>query len=323
MKRKLVIIGGCGFIGLNVLDYLIKKLKYKFFVIDNLKGASSKKNLALLRKKFKNVSFIKKDASDYRFISNFIKKNKPNFVLGLHGQVAVTKSIKDPIYDLHSNFLSNFYTLESIRLYSPKTFFLSLSSNKVYGSKTKGLVSESFPLQFTSPYACSKGAADQYVLDYSKNYQINAVSLRLSCVYGQNQWGTEDQGWISWFINRIIYKKKIRIFGNGKQVRDILHVDDLSRLILMIMNHKKKCFGQAFNIGGGKFNQISLIGLIKKLEKILKIKSKITYHKSRYGDQAKFVNDLKKVKKYSNWEPKISIEKGLKKYLNWFMENNI
>ena len=241
MRKKIVIIGGCGFIGLNALEYLIKKFNYNFYVIDNLRGASSKKNLALLKKNFKKVKFIKNDVSNYNFISKFIK-NKPEFVLGLHGQVAVTNSIKNPIYDLHSNFLSIFYTLESIRIYSPKTFFLSLSSNKVYGSKTKGLVNEKFPLQFTSPYACSKGAADQYALDYYKNYKINSVSLRLSCVYGQNQWGTEDQGWISWFINRIIHKKKIRIFGNGKQVRDILHVDDLSRLIFMLMKLKKKMF---------------------------------------------------------------------------------
>ena len=322
MKKKIVIIGGCGFIGLNVLNYLLNKFDYNFFVIDNLKGASSKKNLKLLRK-YNNVNFIKEDVSDFKFISKFIKKNKPDFVLGLHGQVAVTKSIKDPVYDLQSNFLSIFYTLESIRIYSPHTFFLSLSSNKVYGSKTRGLVSEKFPLEFTSPYACSKGAADQYLLDYSKNYQINSVSLRLSCVYGQNQWGTEDQGWISWFINRIIHKKKIRIFGNGKQIRDILHVDDLSRLIFMIMIQKNKCAGNAFNIGGGKSNQISLRGLIKKLEKILKIKPKITYHKARYGDQAKFVNELKKIKKYTNWEPKISIESGLEKYLKWFIENKV
>jgi len=165
MKKKIVIIGGCGFIGLNVLNYLIKKTNHSFFVIDNLKGASSKKNLILLKKNYKNVKFIKKDVSNFKFISKFIKKNRPDFILGLHGQVAVTKSIKNPVYDLHSNFLSIFYTLESIRLYSPQTFFLSLSSNKVYGSKTKGLVNENFPLQFTSPYACSKGAADQYVLD--------------------------------------------------------------------------------------------------------------------------------------------------------------
>ena len=239
MKKKILIIGGCGFIGVNVLDYLYNKTNYTFFVIDNLKGASSRKNLAIVKKNFNKVKFLKKDASDYKFISKFIKKNKPEFILGLHGQVAVTKSIKNPIYDLHSNFLSIFYTLESIRLYSPKTFFLTLSSNKVYGSKTKGLVNEDFPLQFTSPYACSKGAADQYVLDYFKNYKINSVSLRLSCVYGQNQWGTEDQGWISWFINRIIHKKEIRIFGDGKQIRDILHVDDLKRLIFMIMQKKK------------------------------------------------------------------------------------
>jgi len=321
MKKKIVIIGGCGFIGLNVLEYFVKKVNADFFVIDNLKGASSKKNLKILKNKFKKIKFYKKDVSNYKFISSFVKKFKPNVILGLHGQVAVTKSIKDPTYDLKSNFLSIFYTLEAIRNFSPSSQFITLSSNKVYGSNTKQLVNEKFPLEFNTPYACSKGSADQYVLDYSRIFKLKCLSLRLSCVYGQNQWGTEDQGWISWFVKRIIEKKKIRLFGNGRQIRDILHVNDLSRLILILMKNKKKCSGQAFNVGGGKKNQISLIDLIKKVEKYLTTKTKVSLHPARYGDQRYFVNDLKKVFNFTKWKPQISIDRGLRMYLDWYLKN--
>jgi CDP-paratose 2-epimerase len=324
LKKKIIIIGGCGFIGLNVLEFLFKKkLKADFVVIDNLKGASSKKNLLILKKNFSEVKFFKTDVSNLAAINALIKRIKPNIILGLHGQVAVTKSIINPCYDFKSNFLSIFNILEVLRKLSSRALFISLSSNKVYGSNTNSLVDEKFPLEFTSPYACSKGAADQYVIDYAKNFKLNCLSLRLSCIYGQNQWGTEDQGWISWFVKRILEDQNIRLFGNGKQIRDILHVDDLSRLILIIIRSKKKCSGNAFNVGGGLKNSISLIGLIKKVESILHKKAKKSFHPSRYGDQKYFINNLNKIYRYTKWKPKISITKGLKSYINWCQKNNL
>jgi CDP-paratose 2-epimerase len=329
----LVITGGCGFIGYNSVEYFSKN--NKILVIDSLKGESSKKNLKKIKKNFPNVRIKILDISDYKKISLLIKKIKPKNILALSGQVAVTKSLKDPHYDMKSNFLSIFNLLESIRVHSPNTNLVTLSSNKIYGNidKIKKIekknsylinrsINEKDDLNFVSPYACSKGASDQYVLDYSRNYNLNCISIRLSCVYGINQHGTEDQGWISWFIKKISSSEKINIFGNGKQVRDILYVKDLNKLFHKCLLNMKKIKGEAFNIGGGKKNSISLIELIKKVEKKLEKKAKIIYKKSRVGDQEIYISDLNKIKKTIKWTPKYNIEKGLDEYINWLKKNN-
>jgi len=331
---RTLIIGGCGFIGYNVTSFLISKKFKNITIIDNLSGQSSNKNLLKLKKK--KIKFYNIDASDFNKISKIIKKIKPDNILALHGQVAVTKSISNPRKDFKNNFLSIFNILESIRKYKLKSKLINLSSNKVYGNiknfKLKKLkfryhsdllINEKYPLNFESPYSCSKGAADQYLIDYSKVYDINALSLRLSCVYGENQWGTEDQGWISWFIKCAINNKPIRIFGDGKQVRDILYVHDLSNLLYTILNKKKFPKGEAFNIGGGKKNTISLIELVKKLETIFNKKIKLLFLKSRFGDQKYFVNDLTKITKKTGWEPKIDIDKGIRLFIQWIRINNL
>ena len=331
---KILIIGGCGFIGYNVLEFLLKKKLEKLVVVDNLSGQSSKKNLTKIRNQ-KFIKFFNIDASNYEKISSLIKKTKPNVILALHGQVAVTKSINDPRKDFNNNFLSIFNILETMRKYSPKSKLINLSSNKVYGKisnlrlnekklryESNLLIDEKFPLNFETPYSCSKGAADQYLLDYSKIYNLNTSSLRLSCVYGNNQWGTEDQGWIAWFIKCAIKNKKIRIFGNGKQVRDILHVKDLSNLIYIMLSHKKFPKGEAFNIGGGKNNSISLLELVRNLEVKFNKKIYLSFLKSRFGDQKYFVNDLSKIRKLTGWSPKIDINKGLSLFINWIVSNN-
>ena len=148
-------------------------------------------------------------------------------------------------------------------------------------------------------------------------FGIKTVSLRLSCVYGENQWGTEDQGWISWFIKRAIANKPIRVFGNGKQVRDVLHIRDLCSLIFTILHKKKIVKGHAFNIGGGKMNTLSLLELINKIEKKFKKKVHYSFKKERFGDQKYFVNDLEKIKKMTGWVPKITTKKGLSMYVDW------
>ncbi len=331
---NILVIGGCGFIGYNVCEFLLSKNLKKLIIVDNLSGQSSKKNLAKIKEK-KFLNFYNIDASNHKKISSLIKKNKPNAILALHGQVAVTKSIEDPRKDFNNNFLSIFNILESIRKYSPKSKLINLSSNKVYGKilnlklkeeklryETSLLINEKFPLSFESPYSCSKGAADQYLLDYSKIYNLNTSSLRLSCVYGENQWGTEDQGWIAWFIKCAIKNKKIRIFGNGKQVRDILHVKDLSNLIYIMLKQKKFPKGEAFNIGGGRKNTISLLEVVKKLELKFNKNINLSFLKPRFGDQKYFVNDLTKIKKLTRWSPKIDINKGLSLFVNWIISSN-
>ena len=331
---RILLIGGCGFIGFNVLEYLISKKIKNLFVIDNLSGQSSKNNLIQIKKKYKNIRFKKLDISNFNQINMFVRKYKPNFILALHGQVAVTKSIQNPRQDFNNNFLSVFNLLETIRINNLKCSLINLSSNKVYGKmnnlklqetklkyQSKILVNENSNINFESPYACSKGAADQYLIDYFKLFGIKTVSLRLSCVYGENQWGTEDQGWIAWFIKRSLINKKIRIFGNGKQVRDVLNVKDLSGLILILMKKINSVKGNAFNIGGGKSNTLSLLELIKKIEKKIDKKIQFTFNKERFGDQKYFVNDLSKITKFTGWKPKISVNEGLSKYLDWIIKN--
>ena len=327
---KIFIIGGCGFIGFNVFSLLKKKNYNDITIIDNLSGQSSRKNYLKIKKNFKNIKFFNIDISQDEKIFTLIKKNKPNVILAMHGQVAVTKSIKDPRLDFNNNFLSVFNILESIRKFSPKSTLINLSSNKVYGKIEKiklnekklryvssDLVEEKYPLNFESPYGCSKGAADQYVIDYAKLYNLKTVSLRLSCVYGENQWGTEDQGWIAWFIKCALNNNKIKLFGTGKQVRDVLHVSDLTNLIYLCVKKINSIKGHAFNIGGGPQNTLSLLELINKIEIKLKTKIIFSFKKERFGDQKFFVNNLSKIKKMTGWHPKVSVNDGLKKYINW------
>ena len=327
---KIFIIGGCGFIGFNVFSLLKKKNYNDITIIDNLSGQSSRKNYLKIKKNFKNIKFFNIDISQDEKIFTLIKKNKPNVILAMHGQVAVTKSIKDPRLDFNNNFLSVFNILESIRKFSPKSTLINLSSNKVYGKIEKiklnekklryvssDLVDEKYPLNFESPYGCSKGAADQYVIDYAKLYNLKTVSLRLSCVYGENQWGTEDQGWIAWFIKCALHNNKIKLFGTGKQVRDVLHVSDLTNLIYLCVKKINSIKGHAFNIGGGPKNTLSLLELINKIEIKLKTKINFSFKKERFGDQKFFVNNLSKIKKMTGWHPKVSVNDGLKKYINW------
>ena len=327
---KIVIVGGCGFIGFNVFAFLKNKKFNDIIIIDNFSGQSSKKNYIKIKKEFKNIKFFNIDISKNKKIFDLIKKNKPDVILALHGQVAVTRSINDPKLDFNNNFLSVFNLLESIRKFSPKSLLINLSSNKVYGKiekikikekklryASKNLIDESYPLNFESPYGCSKGAADQYLVDYAKLYKLKTVSLRLSCVYGENQWGTEDQGWIAWFIKCGILNNKIKLFGSGKQVRDVLRVSDLANLIYLCIKKINTIKGHAFNIGGGSKNTLSLLELINKLEIKLKTKIDYSFFKERFGDQKFFVNDLSKIKRMTGWYPKISANSGLDRYIKW------
>ena len=332
---KIFIIGGCGFIGFNVFSFLKNKDYNNITIIDNFSGQSSKKNYIKIKKEFKNVKFFNIDISKNDKIFDLIKKNKPDAILALHGQIAVTRSIKNPKLDFDNNFLSVFNLLESIRKFSPKSILINLSSNKVYGKiekinikekklryDSRHLISEKYPLNFESPYGCSKGAADQYVIDYAKLYGLKTVSLRLSCVYGENQWGTEDQGWIAWFIKCGLLKNKIRLFGSGKQVRDVLHVSDLANLIYLCINKINTVKGHAFNIGGGPKNTLSLLELINKIEVKLKTKIKYSFKKVRFGDQKFFVNNLSKIRKMTGWYPMVSVNDGLEKYIDWIKLKN-
>jgi CDP-paratose 2-epimerase len=329
---KITILGGLGFIGFN--NFLFLSKKHKIQIIDNFSGKSSRMNFKTLLNNYPRQSVQNFNIKNYNLLFKKLSQFKPDAILFAAGQIAVTKSIKNPREDFESTFLGAFNTLECLRNKLPKTKLIYLSSNKVYGNldniKLKETskkyinlgknINEKSHLNFKSPYGCSKGSSDQYVSDYSSTYGLNTVVLRLSCIYGPNQWGTEDQGWISWFIIKALKRDRINIFGNGKQVRDVLYIDDLVKLINKCII-TKKLNGDAYNVGGGATNSLSLLNLIDALKIITKNDIKYKLYKSRIGDQKYFVNDLNKVKKKFGWYPKVSSKKGVRLFFSWIQKN--
>ena len=337
--KKILITGGAGFIGSNLALNLCKKSNFKVTVLDNLSRKGSEKNLELM-KSF-DINFLNIDINDSDKITQNIRDEKYDYIFHLAAQVAMTTSIENPRLDMSTNFISTFNILESIRLHSPSSVFIYTSSNKVYGdlgwdsydetdsryiSKTfpRGY-NESTPIDFSGPYGCSKGSADFYTIDYCRTYKIKSIVLRLSTIYGPNQYTTENQGWIGWFINQALDqinsdKVVFEIAGDGKQVRDILYVDDLIDLFNLIIESKNNnIFGTAYNVGGGAENSLSINELINNFIKI-NISGKehsLIFNERRLADQLVFISSNEKTNKIFGWNPKINLDKGLKKYLNW------
>lgn len=340
---KYFITGGCGFIGIN-LALSFKSVDYKnLLIVDNLSKPTAKKNLSLLKKE--KISFTKIDiGKSQNKIEKLIKKHKPKVIFHLAGQVAMSTSLMDPYFDFKGNVLSTINLLEGIRKFSKKTIFVYASTNKVYGDlkhlnysenktrfqikKKKSGFSEDNKLDFKSPYACSKGSADQYVLDYARVFKLNTVVFRHSSVYGGRQFFTYDQGWVGWFCaqaikHKFFKKTKFSITGNGKQVRDLVHVNDITRLYRLAFKNFSKLKGKAYNIGGGFKNSLSVIELLDFLEKKLEVK--LNYYKipSRLYDQKVFISDNKKIYKDLKWRPTINYKKGLIRMLDWIKQSKI
>lgn len=346
MKRNILITGGAGFIGTNAARHFMEK-GHRVTILDNLSRKGAEQNLSWLKNRHKNFAFKKIDMRDYRKLKNLFKQEKKiDTVLHLAGQVAVTSSITDPRNDFESNILGTFNLLEAIREtygLSPakrkkSPFVIFASTNKVYGGMenvkiiekgrryayrhlTDG-IPEKMPLDFHSPYGCSNGAADQYVIDYSRIYNMETVSFRQSCIYGYRQFGMEDQGWVAWFIIAAVLGKRITIYGDGKQVRDILFVDDLVRAYEVAMENRRKVSGKAYNIGGGIKNTLSLLELLSIIEELLGKKVRRSFGKRRPGDQLVFICDIQKAKKEFGWSPKIGVGKGVANLFRWVSENS-
>jgi CDP-paratose 2-epimerase len=332
---RYLIFGGAGFIGSNYSEFLLKE-NYEITIIDNLSRLTSRKNIEYLTSKYSNLNFIYGDIrSDFQTIRDYVERS--DVVINLAAQVAVTTSLKDPRTDFDINILGTFNILESIRMFNPNVKFIFASTNKVYGDlgllkkvetdqsyhfdpHIKG-ISEAQPLELYSPYGCSKGAADQYVLDYSRSYGLNTTVVRQSCIYGKMQYGIEDQGWVAWFTIASMQNKPLTIYGNGKQVRDILYCDDLINLYQRIIENSDISKGQAYNAGGGVENSISLLELIDVLK--IKLKKPISYKfdKTRIGDQPIFISDNSKAQAELNWKPNKNISQGLDSMIEWLTEN--
>ena len=332
---KHLVIGGAGFIGSNLANTLLKSGD-SVAVLDNLSREGSKKNLEWLRSLYPQLEFLEADiVKDQDILNNAVKS--ADRIYHLAAQVAVTSSVVDPRHDFEINALGTFNVLEAIRLFNPQATLIFASTNKVYGAmedvaltesdsrysyRDYSGISENYPLDFHSPYGCSKGCGDQYVRDYSRIYNLNTIVFRQSCIYGPRQFGVEDQGWVAWFVIALMTQKPITIYGDGKQVRDLLYVDDLIRAYQMAADNIKKTRGEVFNLGGGPDNAISIYYDFKKLlEKLFNKDITAPFAPTRPGDQKIYVTDISKAKKIFNWQPTIRVEEGLNNLYLWVKEN--
>ncbi len=333
--KSILISGGAGFVGVNAANYFAER-GWSISVLDNLSRRGTEDNLAWLRARHP-VTFHEVDIRDAGAVASVIAATKPDIVLHLAAQVAVTTSVANPREDFEINALGTFNVLDAVRTESPKSFFINASTNKVYGKMEEiavterdgryeydtltGGVSESQPLDFHSPYGCSKGVADQYVIDYARIYGLDTVTFRQSCIYGTRQFGIEDQGWVAWFTIAAVLGKQITIYGDGKQIRDVLHVDDLARAYEAAYLNRAASRGQAFNIGGGAGNTMSLIELLGLLQKELKLNIPLKWGEWRPGDQPVFVCDIGKAREKLGWEPQVGVEQGVGQLIGWVRDN--
>ena len=329
---KYLITGGAGFVGSNLAAEVLKRGE-QLCVFDNLFRFGSSKNLEWLREKgdFKYFPYDIRNRND---VETVIKELQPDVIFHLAGQVAMTTSIANPRLDFEVNTMGTYNLIEAVRKYSPNSMILYSSTNKVYGDfddltfeeqETRYVCkeypngfAESIPLNFQSPYGCSKGAADQYLLDYYRMFGIKTVVFRHSSMYGGNQHATFDQGWIGWFcqkaieIKKGILKEPFTISGNGKQVRDVLHASDVVDLYFNASKNIELTKGLAFNIGGGYQNSLSLLELFTLLEDLLNIRMKYLQIKFRESDQLVFIADNSKIKELIKWTPKTTSRQGIK-----------
>ncbi len=333
---KYLVTGGCGFLGSNIASALLAQ-KQDVYIVDNLSRVGSDKNLTWLKTQG-DFRFFQLNTQDFEALSKVIKEIQPDMIFHLAGQVAMTTSIANPRLDFQTNVLGSFNVLESVRQFAPQCGVIYSSTNKVYGDLEQfsyqqtasryvcpacpNGFDEQVTLNFHSPYGCSKGAADQYMLDYARIFGLKTAVFRHSSMYGSRQFGTFDQGWISWFCQQAVKTAQnpdtqFTISGNGKQVRDVLHAEDMVRLYLTAAQRIDQIKGQAFNVGGGMENSFSLLELFAFLEKELSVKLHYTQLPPRESDQKIFVADIAKVSAALDWKPRVSKEAGVRKMLEW------
>lgn len=332
---KHLVIGGAGFIGVNTSYYFLQKGE-KVIIFDNLSRKGTIENLVWLQHKFPQVSFISGDIRlDQEKLNHIVCE--ADVIYHLAAQVAVTTSVKNPREDFEINTLGTFNVLEAIRKSKKRPILIYASTNKVYGGmedikivdkgnryEYKDLpfgIPEDRLLDFHSPYGCSKGAADQYVRDYARIYGLRTVVCRQSCIYGPRQFGVEDQGWVAWFTIATVLGKPITIYGDGKQIRDVLYVDDLVRTYEVIVDKIDYTAGKVYNIGGGPVNTLSLLELLNYLGKLTGKSVKYSFDKWRPGDQPVYVSDIRKAKKDLGWSPQISPHEGVRRLHKWATSN--
>jgi CDP-paratose 2-epimerase len=336
---RFLITGGAGFIGSNAARRF-RELGHDVVVFDSFVRAASRFNRAWLESVYPDVRFVEGDVRDAGALRRAL--DQPfDVVLHLAGQVAVTTSIVDPVTDHDVNALGTFKLLEELRSRHASApdkapLLIYASTNKVYGHLTTGEtirdgrwdfqnlptgVSEEEPLSFESPYGCSKGAADQYVVDYHRSFGLPTVAMRQSCIYGPRQFGEEDQGWVAWFALASVFGLPITFYGDGLQVRDLLWVDDLVALYLAAAEKKAKVGGRAYNVGGGPGYRLSLKELMTMLEKRLGRAIPIARAETRLGDQPVFYCNIDRAARELDWKPLVGPEEGVDRLLAWIQGN--
>lgn len=331
-KNKILITGGAGFIGSNAALFFAQK-GWEVVIVDNLSRKGVEDNLTSLRKSIPKLQFVKADVGDTDAYAKQIAESA--VILHLAGQTAVTTSLVDPQHDFTTNVLGTFRLLEASRKVNNDAVFLYASTNKVYGdlhthtlvkddsrkrwentSKPLG-IDESEQLDFLSPYGVSKGSADQYVKDWAHSYGLKTVVFRQSCIYGPYQRGVEDQGWVAHFSKQMLAHRPITVFGDGYQVRDLLHVHDLVRAYEAAIEHIESVRGSVFNIGGGLENSYSVCQILDILAQKIKVSPTISYEKERLADQKYFVSANQSIYQHLGWQPKIKLLDGLDSMIEW------
>jgi CDP-paratose 2-epimerase len=336
--RPVMITGGAGFVGTNLADRLCSAGK-RVLLYDNLSRAGVEKNLAWLQETHGDlVEISRSDTRDIKALQRAVARASQVFHFA--AQVAVTTSLDAPIEDFEINARGTLNLLEAVRAQDDPPPVIFTSTNKVYGDlggiklsrrekryepaderlRTYGF-SEECPLHFHSPYGCSKGAACQYVLDYARTFGLQTAVFRMSCIYGPHQFGTEDQGWVAHFLIKAIKNQPITIYGDGRQVRDILFVEDLIDAFMLAQENIKEISGQAFNIGGGPDRTVSLIELLEFIAELKGRKPEVRFAEWRAADQQYYVSDTRRFTAATGWVPKVNVPEGIERLYQWLQEN--
>jgi CDP-paratose 2-epimerase len=335
MDKNVLVTGGAGFIGSNFVSRAIRQ-SYRVTVVDNLSRRGASGNLSRLYSQVGPFEFHEIDIRNQHAVDALFAGTRFDGVIHLAGQVAVTQSVIDPRLDFEVNATGTLNLLEAIRKSGSDPVFIYASTNKVYGpvedcpsseledryilSDHPFGISEQVKLDFHSPYGCSKGAGDQYVADYRRIYGLRSYVLRQSCIYGPGQLGWEEQGWVAWFAMCALSGRPITIYGDGKQVRDLLYIDDLVDLYFLLLQQESLARKFVYNIGGGPNLSASLHGVLAALEKITGRPIPRVYGDWRPGDQCVYISDIRLVEKCFGWRPVRNLEYGLEKLLAWAKE---
>jgi CDP-paratose 2-epimerase len=335
--RPTLITGGAGFIGTNLAHRLLSEGK-SVLLYDNLSRPGVEQNLEWLQQTHGDlVHFQHGDVRNWESLRQAVQHASQIFHFA--AQVAVTTSLNDPFDDFEVNARGTVNLLEAIRTLVNPPPLIFTSTNKVYGhmndvklrvadgryepedadTRENGF-SEARSVHFHSPYGCSKGCAEQYVLDYARTFGLRTAVFRMSCIYGLHQFGNEDQGWVAHFLIRALDGKPITIYGDGRQVRDVLFVEDLVNALLLAQENINSFAGEAFNIGGGAANTTSLLELLKLIGELTGRAPEVRFEEWRNADQQYYVSDTRKFQKVAGWSPKIGVREGVTRLYQWLQE---